>query len=406
MLRTRRTIRLHPVQRDFRRSASPYRAFIGGRGSGKSWVACYDLIRRAKRGRTYLLAAPTYPMLFDSELRTFLAIARDLGVIREFRKSPPCVTTTTGAEILFRSADDPERLRGPNLSGSVLMEASLMPRDAYDIVIACLREAGESGWLSAAMTPRGPTHWSYEVFASGRPDTEMFRAPTRANPFLPEGFEDQIRRQYGDTQYARQELEGEFVQLEGAEWSADLIDRKDRWFTDWPATVSRVVANDPSKGAREDSDYQAFADVRVDGNGIIWCDIEANREGVQAMVERGLSLCRHGPTVAGLAVEDNDGLGMLVTEYQRLCRERGTTLNIIPIRNTVNKVFRLRRLGGYLSEIDERFGPKLRIRDTRGGRLLAGQLADFPGGEHDDAIDALELAIRVHEEPFQVKGRR
>jgi phage terminase large subunit-like protein len=283
------------------------------------------------------------------------------------------------------------------------MEASLMPQDAYDITIACLREAGEQGWLSAAMTPRGPSHWSFDVFATGRPDTEMFRAPTRANPFLPDGFEDQIRRQYGETQYARQELEGEFVQLEGAEWSADLIDRPDRWFVDWPDTAARVVALDPSKGAREDSDYQAYADVRVDGNGIIWVDVEANREGVQGMIERGIALCRVGPPVRALAVEDNDGLGMLVTEFRRLTRG-AALLNIVPIRNVLNKVFRLRRLGGYLSEVDERHGPKLRIRDTKGGRLLAAQMKDFPlagHGIHDDALDALELGIRVHEEPYQ-----
>jgi hypothetical protein len=95
MLRTEKVVTLHRVQRDFRRSTASYRAFIGGRGSGKSWVACYDLIRRAKRGRTYLLAAPTYPMLFDSELRTFLGIARDLGALHEFRKSPPHVMPTT-----------------------------------------------------------------------------------------------------------------------------------------------------------------------------------------------------------------------------------------------------------------------------------------------------------------------
>lgn len=410
MQTTDREVALHPAQLEFVSSAALYRAFVGGRGAGKTRAGVYDLISRLAPDRTYLVASPTSVIMGDTTFPTFKQAAEDFGVWDGVRLTPyPSATVRVEdrtATVRFRTAEDPDRMRGPNLSGVWLDEASLMPRAAYDICIAALREGGQQGWLSSTFTPRGPTHWTYEVFATGRPDTALFRARTGDNPFNPPGFEQTIARQYGDTQFARQELGGEFVQIEGAEWAADLIDRKDRWFKDWPATVSRVVANDPSKGAREDSDYQAFADVRVDGNGIIWCDIEANREGVQAMVERGLSICRHGPPVAGLAVEDNDGLGMLVTEYQRIARERGTVLNIIPIRNTVNKVFRLRRLGGYLSEVDERFGCKLRIRDTPGGRLLAAQLKDFPLGEHDDCPDALELAIRVHEEPYQVKGRR
>lgn len=401
----RRKVQLHPTQRAFRQSDALFRAFVGGRGAGKSWVGAYDLLRRVRPGRSYLIGSPTGVLMKDTTFPTFKHLARDvLGVWGGVTLTPyPTATIMLDggeAEVRFRTAEDPEKMRGPNLSGAWLDEASLMREDAFAVVIGCLREGQEQGWLSATFTPKGPTHWTFAQFNTGKPNTAIFKAPTQANPFLPAGFADTLRGQYGETQYARQEVGGEFVQLEGAEWSADLIDRPDRWFRDWPETAARVVSNDPSKGARQDSDYQAFADVRVDGNGIIWVDVEANREGVQAMVERGLALCRVGPPVAAFAVEDNDGLGMLVTEYQRLARGQ-RLLNIVPVRNTLNKVFRLRRLGGYLSEVDERFGPKLRIRDTKGGRLLAGQMKDFPLGEHDDCLDALELAIRVHEEPYQ-----
>ncbi|MFX4846510.1 phage terminase large subunit, partial [Acinetobacter baumannii] len=88
----------------------------------------------------------------------------------------------------FRSAEDPDKLRGPNLSGSWLDEASLMEREAFDICIASLREAGEQGWLSATFTPRGLTHWTYDLFGrGGRPDVELFTSRTRDNPFAPVG---------------------------------------------------------------------------------------------------------------------------------------------------------------------------------------------------------------------------
>src|SRR5262245_41258287 len=125
----RRTFNLTRPQNDFRHATAPYRGFVGGRGAGKSFVGAYDLIRRAERGKTYLVVGPTYTSLLDSSFRSFLGIARDLNVLdtQRLRKSaPPNVTLTTGAEVLFRSGDDPEKLRGPNLSGAWLDEASQM----------------------------------------------------------------------------------------------------------------------------------------------------------------------------------------------------------------------------------------------------------------------------------------
>ena len=63
------TIRLHPAQQAFLRSNALFRAFCGGIGSGKSWAGSYDLIRRAKPGRLYLILAPTYSMLSDATFR-------------------------------------------------------------------------------------------------------------------------------------------------------------------------------------------------------------------------------------------------------------------------------------------------------------------------------------------------
>lgn len=181
-------------------------------------MGAYDLIRRAKPARLYLVAAPTYPMLSDATLRTFLDIGRTLGVVVAdgIRKSPPSVRLTTGAEVLFRTADDPERLRGPNLSGAWLDEASLMQREARDVVIAALREGDERGGLSATFTPKGVAHWTYDYFGKpNRPDTSLFHAHTRDNPFLPAEFYETVARQY-PSEMARQELAGEFLDTDEA----------------------------------------------------------------------------------------------------------------------------------------------------------------------------------------------
>ena len=127
-------IPLHPAQSAFRHSPALYRGFVGGRGAGKSWIGAYDLLRRAKPGCLYLIAAPTYPMLQDSSIRSFESIARQLNFLRDVRLSSGTARAVlgNGAEVLFRSADDPNRLRGPNLSGAWLDEAGDMDEDAYN----------------------------------------------------------------------------------------------------------------------------------------------------------------------------------------------------------------------------------------------------------------------------------
>src|SRR5260370_27251403 len=206
-------IGLHPAQMAFIRSDALFRAFVGGIGSGKSWAGSYDLIKRGKAGRTYLVAAPTFGMLADATFRSFEALARQLGIVAPDdvkRSAPPSIRLRTGAEVLFRSADDPERLRGPNLSGVWMDESSLMIIDAFNILIGRLREGGEQGWLSSTFTPKGRLHWTYEVFGGDRPNTAIFRARTRDNPFLPPQFHNTVRQQYTST-LAAQELEGAFL---------------------------------------------------------------------------------------------------------------------------------------------------------------------------------------------------
>ena len=82
--RTVRTVvKLHQAQRDFRLSTAIYRGFVGGRGSGKSWAGAYDLIRRAKPGRLYMIASPSYTVLSDTTIPTIKKVLADKNVFVE-----------------------------------------------------------------------------------------------------------------------------------------------------------------------------------------------------------------------------------------------------------------------------------------------------------------------------------
>lgn len=397
------TIDIHPTQDEFCESPALYRGFVGGRGAGKTWVGAFDLMCRAQPGRNYLVGSPTGVMLSDTTYPTFKNLAQQIGVWESVKLTPyPNATLTNGATIRFRTAEDPEKMRGPNLSGVWLDEASLMgfgggDSRAYDLCIAALRERGEQGWLSATFTPKGPSHWTYQVFATGRPDTAIFRARTGDNPFNPVGFEQTLQKQYGETQFARQELGGEFVSIAGAEFPPEWFEWDGFWFDEWPANLSwKCIYLDPSKGVSDfagdakknlEGDYQAFCLAAVDTSGTIYLDAELNREDPVAMIARGIRLIRDWAPVHDFSFEDNGTMGFMAPEVVRQLTAAKLLVPWNPITNTAPKIQRIRRLATYLSL------RQIRIRRTRGGKLLREQLGDLPFGFYDDGADAAAGAV-------------
>lgn len=222
-----KTLQVYPKQRDFLESKALLRAFVGGIGSGKSFIGALDMVRRSKPGRLYLVTAPTYPMLSDATFRSLTGLAHQFGIVGvgDTKSSPPpSIRLRTGAEVLFRSTDNPETLRGPNLSGVWMDEASLSKQEAFDILIGRLREGGEQGWMSATFTPKGKVHWTYRTFGTGQPDTELIHAQSAENPFLPPMFVANVRKRYTAEQ-ARQELGGVFVEGGGNHYYPHLWPR-------------------------------------------------------------------------------------------------------------------------------------------------------------------------------------
>jgi len=389
------TVRLHRAQQAFRLDPALARGFVGGRGSGKTWAGAYDLIRRAMSGprdATYGVASPTYTILDDTTLPTFGALARRLGVWRGLRASPrPNVRLARGVTVRFRSAEEPDKMRGPNLSGYWLDEASLMAEDAYTVALGCLREGGRQGWLSATFTPKGYGHWTYSVFGRPRPDVALFTAHTADNPFNPPGFAQTLLEQYGP-QLARQELAGEWVSLEGAEWPADYFDHAAFWFEAWPAHLAvKVLSLDPSKGTdSRRGDYSAFVryGVTTDGTEYVEADLRRDRDG-QQIVHDGLRHVREFQPDR-LACETNTFQQLFQFLFESEGRKQAIGFLWEPVENYAPKVCRIRGLTLPLAKRSLRFKA-----NSPGTAMLVQQLRDFPGADHDDGPDALAQARQV-----------
>jgi PBSX family phage terminase large subunit len=241
-------LRLHGKQDNFVFSSAHYVALCGGIGSGKTYAGAVRALA-AGMGRVGdrdipapnlgIVTAATYPMLRDATFRVFRDVAGDLiaGTNRsEFR-----VTLVNGSEILFRSATDPDGLRGPNASWWWGDEAALYDAMTWKVMIGRLRQYGRQGYAWLTTTPKG-RNWLYREFVeNGDPDYAVWRISTRSNPFLDRGFVDALREAYsGD--FARQELEGDFVTHEGLVY---LEFRRDRHtFTEAPPFAYTVAGVD------------------------------------------------------------------------------------------------------------------------------------------------------------------
>lgn len=415
-------------QQQFLQSDALLRAFVGGIGSGKSWVGSLDLLRRSKPGRLYLVTAPTYPMLSDATFRSLTGMAQDLGIIGagDTKSSPPpSVKLRNGAEVLFRSTDNPEMLRGPNLSGVWMDEASLSRQEAFDILVGRLREGGEMGWLTATFTPKGKTHWTYKTFGTGQPDTEMIHARSDENPFLPKEFVGNVRKRY-TAQQAKQELGGAFVDGGGNHYFPHLWPRYtdagdayrikdgDRWRHIRKVECSRLLALDwamgkPKSDARSitaratglaelKGDHTAFvvADLDPETGALYLLDCINERIPMGSNAPRLAEVCRRWEPV--VVAGDDDNLSETMLLETRRYRD-------IPLVKPMsiggkNKLVRsqaaiVRAERGMIYFPQEDYGEGKKWVET-----VSDQLATFTGadGEQDDIADAVAILGRLADE--------
>ena len=204
----KRQIEWYPTQYHFIASPDRFTAMIGGIGSGKSRAGAGKALLHCKDKCLGLVVAPTYPMLRDATWRTLQEVAAASGLPVSLNKSE--FTARIGnAEMLMRSADQPDRLRGPNINWTWMDEFDLCPLQTWEIVIGRLRADGKAGPAWITSTPKGRR----ELYRL-QDQLTVFRARTQDNPYLDPEFVRSLEAAYTG-QFAAQELGGEFVSFEG-----------------------------------------------------------------------------------------------------------------------------------------------------------------------------------------------
>jgi phage terminase large subunit len=209
-----------PSQRKFHDSKARFKGFSGPLGSGKSQALCQEAIRLSyvNPGRQGLIGAPTYPMLRDATLTSFLEVLTGNGIRHELNKSElVLLMKDTSSRIYFRSVDDFERLRGTNLAWFGLDELTYTAEEAWLRLEGRLRDplaTRLSGF--AVWTPKG-FDWVYRKFIRELVDGyEVVLAKPYENRHVLDKIPDfyqRLKSSY-DAKFFEQEVLGEYLNVQ------------------------------------------------------------------------------------------------------------------------------------------------------------------------------------------------
>lgn len=255
---------------------------LSGRGWGKTrtgaeWLA-YQAIYNPKT--RWAVLAPTFADARDTCVEGdsgLLAVLREYGALREsngWNRSMGEIFLANGSRIKLFSADEPERLRGPQFHGAWIDElAAFTKPEAYDQLQFGLR-LGRDPRVVVTTTPR-PKPLVRNLTARTDGTVTITRGATFDNAAnLAPAALIELQARYANTRLGRQELYGEILDdIEGALFSQTNIDEY-RVATQ-PVDLQRVVVSiDPAVTMSEESDETGIvvAGKNSKGEGFILAD--------------------------------------------------------------------------------------------------------------------------------------
>tara|TARA_R110001632_G_scaffold159534_2_gene277742 strand:+ start:51 stop:1448 length:1398 start_codon:yes stop_codon:yes gene_type:complete len=188
----------------------------------------------------------------------------------EWSPTKRSLTWANGAKVEFYSAEEPERLRGPQFSAAWCDELAAWNKDmdTWQMLQFCLR-LGKHPRVCVTTTPK-PTKLMRELLKN--PKTVVTSGSTFDNSAnLADTYLVAVRDQYEGTRIGRQELYAEVLEeAEGALWTTETLDAASIKHEDVPDLARIVVALDPAVTANAESDMTGIVVAGVDINGIAY----------------------------------------------------------------------------------------------------------------------------------------
>lgn len=253
---------------------------LAGRGFGKTRTGA-EWVRESvdtDQYRRIALVGPTAADIRDTmiEGESGLLSVYPPAERPAYEPSKRRLTFHNGAIATAYSADEPDRLRGPNHDLAWCDElAAWRYADAWDMLVFGLR-IGQHPRCLVTTTPR-PTRIIRSLVE--RADVHLTRGSTFENrQNLAESFFVEIVSRYEGTRLGRQELHAEVLDdVEGALWSRDMVELGR--VSTLPDLSRIVVAIDPATTAGEDSAETGIVAAGIDDNGHTYILEDRSRRG-------------------------------------------------------------------------------------------------------------------------------
>lgn len=267
---------------------------LAGRGYGKTRVGAEDAAKFAVEhpGSRQAIVAPTYADARDTCVEGesgLLPILRRYGVLnaKDWNRSLGELTLTNGSRFKLFSAEEPDRLRGPQHHRAWCDELAAWDRpETWDQLLFGLR-LGNRPQIVATTTPR-PTPLVRALIK--RDDVHLTRGSTFDNAaHLAPSALQKLRDRYEGTRLGRQELYAEVLDdVEGALWTSTQLE--DLRVQVAPELQRVVVAIDPAVTSADDSDETGIvvAGLGQDGHVYVLAD-RSCRDSPQAWMARALA---------------------------------------------------------------------------------------------------------------------
>ena len=180
------------------------------------------------------------------------------------------ITWENGAKAVFFSAEDPERLRGPQAYSAWCDElcAWRNAQDTWDMMMFGLR-LGKHPKVFVTTTPK-TTKLIRNILEDEK--TVVSKGSTYDNSAnLADTFLDAVRKTYEGTRLGRQELYAEILdEASGALWSRQQLAKCEISKDEIPPLNRIVVSIDPAVTSNQESDMTGLVVAGVDVNGIAY----------------------------------------------------------------------------------------------------------------------------------------
>ena len=299
----------------------------------------------------------------------------------------------SGAQAQLFSAAEPETLRGPQHSHCWCDEIGKWPLSneratrCWDNMMLGLR-LGDDPRVAVTTTPRA-VPLVQRLAAQARKGREVVigRGSTGENDSLPDRFHAAIASEYGGSQLARQEIDGELLEdIEGALWTREMLEHA-REGAEVPQSARVVVAVDPPASAAGDECGIIVVNLGVDGIARVVADCSIGGAAPATWAQQVANAARewHADRVVA---EANQGGAMV----ESVLRAADQSLPVKLVHASRGKSARAEPVAAlYAAGRVRHLGVFARLEDQLCGLLTGGSYAG--PGRSPDRADALVWAL-------------